>query len=222
MPTCATSVTTPTGVFTYFDKEVTVCQAKIECAKLGQILAPVSNVEDFKALLSVADIRNPECKFHYGTFEYHIGLDIDMCGSEQTRLFSNNIVWDQAQHGDLYKEEGSKTEDTNYADFFPYPNIEHMFIVRDPKMNDKLRYICLKPNSTSSNAAPIYGKEVVYHPNYNMLYVCGSLMMAVLVCVVFIVKVRRESHEVRNKNINLENEIECLKKKIELSYANFQ
>ena len=34
MASCNTTVTTPTGVFTYFLKKMTVCEAKAECAKI--------------------------------------------------------------------------------------------------------------------------------------------------------------------------------------------
>ena len=54
MPTCNATVTTPTGVFTYFSKKVTLCKAKAKCAKIGQILAPVLNFRDLDALKSIA------------------------------------------------------------------------------------------------------------------------------------------------------------------------
>ena len=77
MPTCNTTVTTPTGVFTYFSKKVTVCEAKAECAKIGQIIAPVLNFRDLDALRSIADYDNQDCKFHRGDiYAYYIELQL--------------------------------------------------------------------------------------------------------------------------------------------------
>ena len=94
MPTCDTSVTTPTGVFTYIDKEVTKCEAKTECLQRGEILAPITNVADFTALKTIADTLNPDCKFHYGLIDYHIRLDINICGGRVcslTMLFGTKL-----------------------------------------------------------------------------------------------------------------------------------
>ena len=86
MPKCDTTVTTPTGVFTYFSEEVSYCQAKYNCAEIGQILAPITKLSDKEALQSVADIYNPDCDFHSDIYSYHIGLDISICGGKQYRL----------------------------------------------------------------------------------------------------------------------------------------
>ena len=102
--TCGTSVTTPTGTFTYFKTPVTACQAKIECAKRGQILAPITNSKDLEALRSIAKLEDPSCKFHYGgLYHYHIGLEVTRCRNRLHRLFSNNQVWNKTLHKDLYR-----------------------------------------------------------------------------------------------------------------------
>ena len=128
MPTCNTTVTTPTGVFTYFPKKVTVCEAKTECAKIGQILAPVLNFQDLDALRSIADYENPDCKFHSNIelYSYHIGLDVDTCGKKNFMLFSNNVVYDEKEHGKLYKWVGKKSRKRHIASFVP--DFRNLFI----------------------------------------------------------------------------------------------
>ena len=117
---CGTSVTTPTGTFTYFRKQVTACQAKIECAQRGQILAPITNARDRDALRSIAKIEDPSCKFHLGVHQYHIGLEVTKCRNRLPRLFSNNVVWNKTLHGGLYRWVGNKSEVINRGSYSPY------------------------------------------------------------------------------------------------------
>ena len=53
-------------------------------------------------------------------YSYHTGLDVDMCDGEITRLFTNNVVWNDTEHGKLYKWVGSKKKDVNMAMFAPF------------------------------------------------------------------------------------------------------
>ena len=175
MPTCDTTVTTPTGVFTYYDGDVTHCQAKVACIKKGQILAPVTNKQDLDALLSIADSRNASCEFHNVLLKYHIGLDVRKCGGTETRVFTNNVLWNQTEHGPLYFERGHKTKDMNTAVLFPY--INRMGIVKDYGGVSR-RYICLKPSSSSSLAEPLTQTNA-YNMSYGVLFTCGNLMIMV-------------------------------------------
>ena len=93
MPSCNTTVTTPTGVFTYHKDEVTYCEAKERCAEKGEVLAPLTNYDDVDALRGVADYENPNCPFHHGAnghgaYDYHIGLDINRYVSFKKKLLS--------------------------------------------------------------------------------------------------------------------------------------
>ena len=197
MPTCNTTVTTPTGVFTYFDEEVTYCQAKLNCLKIGQILAPITSLNDVDALHSVIDKYNPECKFHYGAFHYHIGLDISRCDGKQYRMFTNNVVWNETEHGQLYLwRRNSKTKDTSYARFFSHSR--NLFVISDPTKKRRARYICLKPNSTNSAVAePLFEKDVANHQRFNAVYVCGAVLVA-LVVVMLLMKVRKLKKEIES------------------------
>ena len=219
MPVCATSVTTPTGVFTYFDKEITVCEAKIECANRGQILAPVTNWDDLDALRSIGQNKDPSCKFHRPNrndliARYHVGLDVTICGNKQYRLFTNNVVWNKTEHRNLYKFVGEKDLDINIASYSP--RYRKVFIINGNRKKDfKQRFICLKPNATSSYVAePLIEKDVVYHPSSNVLYACAAFIVALVggVLMLNLKKKRQSGNDVEVKK--LKKEIECLKKKL--------
>ena len=188
MPTCETSVTTPTGVFTYYDGDLTYNQAKVACAKKQQILAPITNKFDYEALLRIADSRNGTCEFHRVYLKYHIGLDVrkNYAGIE-TRLFTNNIIWNDTEHGPLYWERGHETKDINSAVLFPLG--KKMGIVRDYG-NSKRRYICLKPSVENICAEPLTEKSLVYNMNYGVLFTCGNLII-VVAGIMFMMKIKR-------------------------------
>ena len=208
MRTCNTTVTTPTGVFTYYDAEVTYCQAKVECARRGQILAPVTNRGDLDALLSVANDKDPNCKFHYGYIDYFIGLDVSICGGEQTRLFTNNQQWNETEHGQLYKWVGSETKDVNVAVYNPY--FRKLFIAKSlyKHKGHKFRFICLKPNSTSLlNSEPLSALRVEELGSYSNLSVFLMVALLGVVLFLFIAKKKKE-----NENSDLKKEIELLKR----------
>ena len=196
MPKCDTTVTTPTGVFTYFGDEVTYCQAKYNCATIGQILAPITKLSDIEALQSIADNDNPDCDFHYGIYSYHIGLDVSICGGKQYRLFTNNVVWNETEHGKLYKwRHGSDKKDSSYARLISHHKT--LFVIPDPRKHRITRYICLKPNSTSSVAEPLFEKDVANHQRFNAIYVCGAVMVA-LVVVMLLMKVQKLKKELES------------------------
>ena len=162
---CATEVTTPTGKFTFYGEDVSVCEAKKVCAAKGEILAPITNMDDQKALYRVTQEGNhPECPFHYGHFKlYSIGLDVTPCGKgRQDRVFTNGVVWNDTVHGKLY---------TDYMDSRESPCVMAQLVTISPKpavvtfgklcRPTNQRFICLKaaaPSdvvSSGSCASPI-------------------------------------------------------------------
>jgi len=190
MSNCSTSVETPTGVFTFFEKPLTYCQAKVECASQGQILAPLTNAEDVKALRSlIVDIDNADCKFHNGMYDYHIGLDVNICDGVQTRLFTNNVVWNETEHGKLYRWVGSKTKDINVAAFSSYIT-ETLFIIEDTKRDRSRRFICLKPSSKAAACPSSLSAENSLQSN-SLSFLCGAVVMAVIGSV-FMLSVKKK------------------------------
>ena len=224
-PTCGTTVTTPTGTFTYYKKRVLSCEAKVECAKRGQILAPITNSRDRDALRSIAKIEDSSCKFHWGFQQYHIGLDVKKCGDKIIRLFTNNVVYNKTLHGDLYRWVGNKSEDVNIASYTPY--FKKLFVIED--WGFKKRFICLKPNTanlstevfveknralnsssnlvntTNSTAESIIEKDFVQNPSSNVLFVCFAFTVA-FVGVVLILSSKMKKKIEETKRLKSEND----------------
>ena len=212
MSTCRTSVKTPTGVFTFHDKRVNYGQAKIECLTRGEILAPLTNADDVNALRSIIDINNKDCEFHYGFNDYQIGLDITICGGVQTRIFTNNVIWNETEHGQLYEWVGSETKDINVARFSTYIT-DKLFIIEDSKRSDLERFICLKPSSKAPSCpASLFAENSLQ--SYSLSFLCGAFMLAV-VGSIFILSVKKKRMIERNELVTLRNEIKVLKEENE-------
>ena len=207
-PTCGTSVTTPTGTFTYFKKEVTVCQAKIECSKRGQILAPLTNWGDLDALRSIASTSEPSCKFHYGFRKYHVGLDVSKCDNRIHRLFSNNVLYNKTLHGDLYRWHGNKSRDTNSASFSP--SFRKVFIIDHIDKHDTQRFICLKPNTTVPTPESLIDKNITHNPSSNLLFACAAFMVA-FVGIMLLVNSKKQKTKDNEEVIQLRSQVESFK-----------
>ena len=204
MSNCSKSVETPTGVFTFHDKRVNYGQAKIECLTRGEILAPLTNADDVNALRSIIDIHNEDCDFHYGFNDYQIGLDITICGGVQTRIFTNNVVWNETEHGKLYKWVGSKTKDINVARFSSYVT-DILFIVDDANRSELERFICLKPSSKTASCISSLSAENSLQIN-SLSFLCGAVVMTVIGSV-FMFSVKKKKMIERKESVELRNEI---------------
>ena len=76
-PSCTTQVTTQTGRFTFYFKKMSICEAKKFCAEKNEILAPITNRNDFDAVKKIIKAGNhPGCQFYDFDSDYLIGLDI--------------------------------------------------------------------------------------------------------------------------------------------------
>ena len=198
MSSCEKSVTTATGVFTFRNKLLTKCQAKEACAKDGQILAAVTNSRDLEALNGLAESYRYTCGISANS--YHIGLDIEKCGGVETRLFTNNVVWNSEEHDHLYEWHGHPTKDINVAVY--YPILKKLFIGKSDGGYGKRRFVCLSPNSTSS-AQPLTEKTL--HQNLNLLLASGAVMVA-LASIIFVLKYKKEA-DFEKESLKYQNEI---------------
>ena len=208
MSNCRTSVKTPTGVFTFFDKIVTHCEAKLQCSNIGQILAPLTNAQDIKALRSIID---EDCEFHDGFHDYHIGLDVKVTGGVQTRVFTNNVAWNETEHGKLYKWVGSETRDINSARFSAYVT-NSLYIIKEDKYDRKVRFICLKPRGSKAPSCPnsLSSEKAV---ESSSLFAFGAVMF-VVVGSIFVLSARKRRIE-RQELVELRNENKLLKEENE-------
>ena len=223
--TCPTSVTTKTGTFTFHAQKVTSCQAEKFCRGLGQILAPITNVEDHEALQKVADQR---C----GIFEkpndqitsYHVGLNNVFCGNEVYRVFPNGVAWNETLHGKMYWI--TKDKGTCFSTLYtPLGGIEGSISVlaRRKDCSDwKFRFICLHPaskecncavNNVDSGANEHVKSEAVFavNRNVNILWqVVGFCVLALICFLLFVIRT------LKNKCKFLKKNFYCLKTKNEI------
>ena len=209
MSSCDRSVTTATGTFTFRNELLTKCQAKEACLRDGQILASVTSSRDLQALNDLAGSYDGGCGI--GFYTYHIGLDVKKCGEVETRLFTNNVLYDKSEHDRLYEWHGDPTKDINVAIY--YPMFKKMYIVKSSHGKGKRKFVCLKPNSTSGHSARLLSEEGNRH-NFSLLMATVAVMVA-LVSIVLVLKFKKESDFEKNANEKLKNRNETLKREIE-------
>ena len=171
---CSKKVTTSSGTFTAYNDEMSHCRAKSYCEKKGQILAPVTNQKDADALVEMLDHSCPQ---HGGTKEYHIGLDINNCGTTEKRVFTNGVKYDKAVHEPLYFDYSKSDVDCPlaYLDCIsPFP----LIIGNVPECYpQKMRVICL--DQSTATPSPIVQDNSDSFAVTQSLSVIGSICVAV-------------------------------------------
>ena len=224
--TCPTSVTTKSGTFTFFPQYVPRCKAEQFCHKLGQILAPVTNIEDRWALQEIADQKCGIFVTPTDIPSYHIGLNNHVCGGEVTRVFTNGVAWNEKVHSKLYYITKAKSNcyATLWTPFNGFNNRIGVYTRPENCSDFSFRFICLAPaknensvevtevdssvNNSVNSEALIFDGE-----NVNQLTVWWQLAgFCVLASVCFLLNVNRLLNK-KNKNLSLDND--SLKGKIE-------
>ena len=215
-PSCTTEVTTPTGRFTFYFQEMSYCEAKKFCAEKNEILAPITNQNDFDVLKkAVIDGNHPGCPFYNFDPEYLIGLDITPCGKgKQDRVFTNGEVWNEAVHGKLY------------LSFFDTWNDPCVFAMLDTDYNgptlahwvpncrqDTIKFICLKPAvpvdaQISSESCNSQSEALKSSGNNHSFFALGMVACLASVAVVFAfiaVKYFKKYRAVEEKHAEVKN-----------------
>ena len=192
-PSCNTEVTTPTGKFTFHFQRMSYCEAKKFCAEKNEILAPITNRNDFDVLKKAVIAGNhPGCQFYNFDPEYLIGLDITPCGKgKQDRVFTNGEVWNEAVHGKLY------------LSFFDTWNDPCVFATLDSDYNGPtlahwapncrqrtIKFICLKPAvpvdaQVSSESCNSQSEALKSSGNNQSFFALGLVACLASVAVVF-------------------------------------
>ena len=146
---CPTSVTTKSGTFTFHDQEVPRCKAEKICRSLGQILAPITNMDDKKALQKLADQKCGMFKIRSAV--YHLGINYDKCGNEAHISFTNGDQWNKTLHESLYGF-SKKTSNCMTTIWMPMMGLETKFYGYGRKalqpsgcMEYAHKFICLQP-----------------------------------------------------------------------------
>ena len=145
---CPTSITTNSGTYTFYDQRVEKCEAEEICQSKGQILAPITNMEDRKAIEKLGSQRCGIFLDHYAS-SYHIGLEIKKCGNKVTKVFSNGVAYNKTLHDSFYHFYPAKGyEHCLTALWMPYQGVEAPIYVigKFNKCKDyHERFICLDP-----------------------------------------------------------------------------
>ena len=195
MVNCVKQVTTPSGVFTFFEEEVLKCDARKRCAEKGQILAPILSTEDAQALLR-ATVES-SCEFHSHLDPYHIGLDIlkTKCGKKEEKIFTNGVVFDEAIHGKVYRELDRHWLDCRHAGFYGLGNPpENPLVITTYDCDEKLRYICLKP--ADKTAAPLVSESPV---SSSFAYLNYTSVPIVLIAIAIIARLIWEKESAKKE-----------------------
>ena len=215
---CSSEVTTPTGRFTLHQEKMSMCEAKKVCAGKGEILAPITNKEDFSAVYKTLLAGDHEgCWLQ--SFDYFMtGLDITPCGKgKQERVFTNGEVWDQSVHGKLYFDHINSW-------FKPCVHAGIYYDLNQPALamwldcyQDAQRFICLKPAdpakvvSSDSCAAP--HSEALQAVNASQSFFAVGLIVCLALfafCFAFIaLRYHRKYRDVEEKSTEAESKLRC-------------
>jgi len=98
---CPTSITTNSGTFTFYEQRVEKCEAEHICKSKGQILAPITNLQD---RVAIGKLSSQKCGIFIDRYvsAYHIGLEIKKCGNKVTKVFSNGVTYNKTLHDKFY------------------------------------------------------------------------------------------------------------------------
>ena len=154
--TCSNSIETSTGTFYFYEEWLSLCQAKLKCMEMGQILAPITKKSDADKIIELFNTNYEKdiyCKHNtYNGASYWVGLDIVYNGTKQERVFTNGIKWDKKTQGEIYKDylEDSYAECT--AAMFQPTFIQDPFFIEAEicKPTQIASFVCLKPKKQSS------------------------------------------------------------------------
>ena len=218
-PSCSTELVTPTGKFTFHDEEVSICEAKKICAKNGEILAPITNRQDYNAIIKVTKMGNhPSCPFHHGDQMYFIGLDITPCGKgKQDKVFSNGVVWNEKIHGKLYVDQWeSDTSPCAYAEFGSWGSNPWLSTWGDLCYEKTSRFLCLKPSNpvkVQSNSCGL--PEAIKSSDEQNFTSVAIIAFCGIACVFFAfiaVKYYKKYRSIEKKHKQVKADLKFLKK----------
>ena len=205
---CSTQVATPTGKFTFHKEKLSMCEAKKFCAGKGEILAPITNEEDFAAVHKTLRAGYHEGCWLYDRESYFTGLDITPCGKgKQDRVFTNGVVWDRSVHGKLYFDHiNSWYKPCVFAAVLPDWHQPALGLWFDCYQDVK-SFICLKPadptkvissdscNSSSSEALIVNKTDL----NFFVLGLIGFLLFSAVFLAFISLRYHRKYRDVEKK-----------------------
>ena len=180
----------PSGTFTaYYNRNVNKSAAQKECAKHGQILAPITEKEDFDAIIEVLSTKNEENLLTgRHLWDYMVGLEVASDNSH--RIFTNGVEFDKEKHGSFYKDD-DYYELTNYTCPLAllYPRDPTSITVENTWCESLLySYICFKPkNEPCASSGAIVGGAGVGRTDNRSGFFAGIGVGALIVCAAYFV-----------------------------------
>ena len=231
---CPTSVTTKSGTFTFHDQKVPRCEAEKICRSLGQVLAPITNWEDKKALQKIADQK---CgMFKQRGHLYHLGINYDKCGDSEAHIsFTNGVQWNQTLHESLYRFSKESISNCMTTFWMPVLSMDTKFVVYgrqglDPSGCQEYphKFICLQPAQVAEKKSSSESVAKLRRAERSLAGISGSeemsaasplqmaafCVLALFCCFLFVVikSLKRENHLLKKNNDSLSSEIEQWRK----------
>jgi len=229
---CPTSITTKSGTFTFYEQKVLKCQAEQICRSKGQLLAPITNMEDRKAIQKLAD---QNCGiFREQIQAYHIGLENKVCGNEVTRVFSNGVKYNKTLHDEMYFILPRKGINCLATLWPPDQGVKGAIVVVgnfDNCKENPRRFICFDPikannNSTVTEEAPklkrserseALSREISLtdlQSLHSLSQVFAFCILATICCFMFVLnrKLKNRNNLLDIKNESLTSDVESLTK----------
>ena len=150
----------PSGTFTaYYNGNVNRSAAHQECAKHGQILAPITEKEDFDAIVAVLSAENEEnILTGRDWWQYLVGLEVAYDNSH--KIFTNGVEFDEEKHGSWYENDKHNKLEGNCPLALLWPGNPTSILIRNTwcEVVEKM-YICFKPkNRPCASSDSVVGK----------------------------------------------------------------
>ena len=191
--TCSKSVKTSTGTFSFYEEELSLCEAKLKCIEMGQILAPIAYKSDADKIVELFNTNYEKdiyCTFNtYNGASYWIGLDVAYNGTKQERVFTNGIKWNEKTHGEIYTDylKGSYAKCT--AVMFQPTFTQSPFFIEADYCESVAGFVCLKSKNKKSAAFIIQEKNSLKNV---FILPAGAALVVLMTVSIFVLQSQKK------------------------------
>ena len=202
---CRMQTTTKSGTFTVHDQWVKKCRAKKICESKGEILAPIETKEDLHA---IHELLMQDCGVFPPLPLFFTGLDVNVCGKKEERIFTDGVKFNETLHGSLYEEIHFKfMDDSNVRTAaIGETNLEIIYITPDSTCGEmEANFICLKPAKPNGEPEALVKNADVNSFN-NLAFLAFAIPTVAFFCVVGIaMKFYRRNQVLEEEKRNMSN-----------------